>query len=549
MLLVYSAQYGGLSMYRYVNKYILKYKLSLFVLILLGGITSILSLIKPYILSKFIDMLINSSISVNIYKFIFILFIIFILQIAVSYFNNLIMINIQMKSSFNIAFDVLEHLKKVPLSFINNMDMTYINQRVLTDSNELVSFVVNNLINSIINFFNLIITVIIMIKINLKLSLCLFLVIPIYFITYYLFKKKIYTYTHLVKEAQNIYFSKLNSQMNNIKLIKLNVCFDFFSNKVKTYFEKYFRINFKTSIFNTTFNSIGMFISNISTITLFFVGFLEIKTNHLSVGNFIAINNYFPMLLSNVQYFFDFGSSYQKSLVSYNRIKELMCIPLEFNGERILDSIESIELSGVSASYGKRTIINNFDYKFSKGHIYGILGCNGKGKTTLVNLIIGLNQDYSGNILYNNVKIEDLDLYYIRKNLFGITEQEPNLINDSIRNNITFGNSSLNDETIVKYISSLEISSFILDLPNKLDYEISDKNSNISGGEKQKISLLKAFVKNPNIIILDEPTSALDINSISLLKDYLCKIKNDKIIIVITHDNEFIDVCDEKIYL
>ncbi|MPN30036.1 hypothetical protein SDC9_177493 [bioreactor metagenome] len=129
------------------------------------------------------------------------------------------------------------------------------------------------------------------------------------------------------------------------------------------------------------------------------------------------------------------------------------------------------------------------------------MGCNGKGKTTLVNLIIGLNQDYSGNIFYNNVNIEDLDLYYMRKNLFGITEQEPNLINDSIRNNLTFGDSSLSDETIKKYISNLGISSFILDLPNKLDYEISDKNSNISGGEKQKISLLKAFVKNPDIII------------------------------------------------
>ncbi|WP_288228261.1 ATP-binding cassette domain-containing protein [uncultured Clostridium sp.] len=323
----------------------------------------------------------------------------------------------------------------------------------------------------------------------------------------------------------------------------MNSCFEFFSNSMKKAFKEYFKLNFKTSFHNINFNFIGLITSSISTILLCLMGFFEIKKGNLSVGKFIAINNFFPMLVNSIEYFFQLGSSYQKANASYQRIIEILQIDKEKNGLEKLDIIDNIRCENVSFSYnGCKNVIDKFTYEFKKGNIYCILGGNGKGKTTLINILTGLYQSFDGQVLYNDTNINSIDMYDLRHNKVSVSEQEPMLIQDSIENNITYDNKNIENKMIEHYINKFDLNKF------NLDYEINSGN-NISGGEKQKISLIKCFSKKSNLIILDEPSSALDSKSIEILKSELCELKKENIIIIITHNYSFEDICNYKICL
>ncbi|KGM95771.1 hypothetical protein Z968_08265, partial [Clostridium novyi A str. 4552] len=181
--------------------------------------------------------------------------------------------------------------------------------------------------------------------------------------------------------------------------------------------------------------------------------------------------------------------------------------------------------------------------------IYYIIGKNGSGKSTLIDLILGLYPNYEGEIYYNDINIKEIDIESVRKNLISVTEQEPNLINTTLIDNFTYGFSQYDLGEIEKYCKKLSIYEFIINLPNKFNFIIGDNSSKISGGEKQKISLIHSLIKKSNILILDEPTSALDKHSVNQLKDILQDIKTNKIIIIITHDNDLLDIADSVIEL
>lgn len=163
--------------------------------------------------------------------------------------------------------------------------------------------------------------------------------------------------------------------------------------------------------------------------------------------------------------------------------------------------------------------------------------------------MIGLLQNYNGDIFYDSKNIKTLDLYSIRKRLISITEQEPILMNDTIKNNITYGVNNYNIDDIVYFCKSLNVDDFINNLPDKLNTIIDEKSSTISGGEKQKISLVRTFIKNADLILLDEPTSALDQYSIDVLKNILINMKTNKIIIFITHNKSILNIADKIIKL
>ncbi|WP_283591224.1 MULTISPECIES: ATP-binding cassette domain-containing protein [Clostridium] len=453
------------------------------------------------------------------------------------------MINIVMKSVFDMIYDIFEHVKRIPLEVLNKFDSVYLNQRINSDSNEIISYMTNNFIGIILNSLNICIISTILLKISYKISVMLFFMIPVYLSIYFLFKNLLYKYNKKLKEVQNKYMSVLNSQITNVKLIKMNSCFEFFSNSMKKAFKEYFKLNFKTSFHNINFNFIGLITSSISTILLCLMGFFEIKKGNLSVGKFIAINNFFPMLVNSIEYFFQLGSSYQKANASYQRIIEILQIDKEKNGLEKLDIIDNIRCENVSFSYnGCKNVIDKFTYEFKKGNIYCILGGNGKGKTTLINILTGLYQSFDGQVLYNDTNINSIDMYDLRHNKVSVSEQEPMLIQDSIENNITYDNKNIENKMIEHYINKFDLNKF------NLDYEINSGN-NISGGEKQKISLIKCFSKKSNLIILDEPSSALDSKSIEILKSELCELKKENIIIIITHNYSFEDICNYKICL
>ncbi|MEG1255513.1 ABC transporter ATP-binding protein [Clostridium sp.] len=530
-------------MYKFVIQYFKKHIVKVIMLVILSLIISSINIINPYIISKYMDLLISNSQNLNISKFIFIVIIIYSLDMGVKYIKNIIMISLCNKTSFDMIYNIFEHIKRIPIENLRNMDMVYLNQRISTDTNEVIMFVLDNILNIVLNAISIIIVCIYILNINLKVGLILFSTIPMYFAIYFCNKNKLFLYNKEVKEAQSIYFSQLTDQLKNIRMIKLNSCFKFFSELMKNSFNEFYKINFKYSICNSNFNILGTVISNISNLLLFILGFYQIIQGNMTVGGFLAINNLFPLLVGKIDYFFSLGSSYQKASSSFYRIREILVLDEELNGFKNIKKIELIECKNVSYSFGEKVIIKNFNNKFKKGNIYKLCGENGKGKTTLINIICGIYQKYNGEIFYNELNTKELNMYNVRKLYISVSEQEPELLSDTILNNIVLGDKNVTEQCIFKYMDIFNVDH------SKLEYIVSKDNINLSGGEKQKISIIKCLCKNSDFIIFDEPTSALDTQSSNILKSLLVELKKDKIIILIAHGEFGCDIADEQIII
>jgi len=511
------------------------------------GVSWVIAMILPYLSGKYIDLLVHIKNKSDIYFYTKLILLLGILNCFVSYLKSIIYAKLNNKTVNCMNMYLIEHIKRLPVSFFKNTNSVYIVQRIMSDSNEIISFTINEVIALVMNIVTCMAAFMIMYKLNMKVASMLLIVIPVYLVIYKTFKNKLYLVRKNYLEKHNEFVSSMNQQLNKVMFIKFNSLFDFMENKIKVVFQEYFSHIVKFTKVTYLYGNIGQAVDSIANVLLFLYGGIEIYKGNLSVGEFTIINLYFNMAFEAIQYILKFGSTYQKSLVSYDRVNELLQIKEEINGYKELLDIKAIHLENVEFSYSeKQKILNDFNYNFEKGNIYSIKGVNGSGKSTLIKVILGIEQNYKGNIFFDESDLKDVNMYQLRKKTIGITEQEPTLLNDTLKNNLILNNSrAISDDEIMTYCKKLGLCNLIDSLEDGLETTIDENNSNISGGEKQKISIIKALLKKPNIIILDEPSSALDVNSINNLKDILFDLKENSIIIIISHDEKMLGFADK----
>ena len=216
---------------------------------------------------------------------------------------------------------------------------------------------------------------------------------------------------------------------------------------------------------------------------------------------------------------------------------------------KINNSISSIRLQNLSFRYPaeQKNILNNKNFIFKKNNIYAIKGPSGSGKTTLMNILLGIIDDYDGDIYINKINFKNVN----KKEWFSkvtIVPQNIFLNEDTLLNNIILGSSKINDKSIhkVKYAIKLSgLENFSKNLKKGIDTKIINNAKMISGGEKQRIAIARALFKKADVIFFDEPVNNLDILNIKYFINTISNIKKNKIIIIIAHQKELISFCDE----
>ncbi len=509
----------------------------------------VISISMPYLMGQFIDGLVYTKTLQVIIRFVLIIVTFSVLDVIITYIVTMLAVNFKTRIVYNINYRLIEYVKHLPLEFFDKVDSTYLNQRINQDSNQIVNFVYDNIFGFLVNIFTVIGLVVVIGRINFGVLVILLIIIPSYIICYYVFKPKLYNNSLELKENQNKFFARMNEQFKVVKQIKINVWFDEFGKRMDEKFEFVFKSTLKSTKTTFLYNNFLKIFRSLCTTFLIAYGGYEILNGKMTVGNFTMINSYLLMLLDTTGFYLKFGQYWQENLVCWNRINEILNIPKDINGVKRINQINKIKISKLNFSYSNdNEIIKDFSYELTKGNIYGIVGSNGIGKSTLIDLIAGLRYSYEGHIFYDEYNIKDLDMYFIRKNLISFVEQEPLLLQDSISNNITFGIDKYDNVYYEELCEKFKIKDLLSSKING-NIMVSENNSNISGGEKQKISIIKSLLKNPEILILDEPISALDTNSIQVLKEKLSDIKESKIIIVVSHNNKIMDIVDNVIQL
>ena len=481
--------------------------------------------------------LITILISAYIFKFLYFLF----LSLIENYITNNIQYNLSITLFDNFLKYSYEDFKKYKLSEINN---------TIFNESEVFHASLSNLIILISEIFLIFTVVAFLLFMNpfLVLSiLSIFLIGSLLFIFFILNKIKILGSIRLINAKSSI-DNILNTfaAFIDIKIINSS---SFFIKKYSNTFYKFINSN----RWHGTFLRLPrIWIEFLLVCTFVFIFFY--------INYYISdVESFFPIFSFMVVFSIRLLPSFNRILSSYQTIKynsasiDSLFSKINYKKNSYFNNttttnFDTVVLNNISFSYenNKTLIFDKFNYTFKKNKIIGIKGRSGKGKTTLLLLLLGLIKPNSGNILLNNSN--NINNFCDWINNFGYVSQEAVLIHDTIKNNILFGQSKkyFNQK---KYLSSIDFSLLSKIIEDKGEDAIIDNNNKLSSGQGQRVHLARAIYHSKDILILDEATNNLDKENETLFLEKLSFIKKNKIIVFVTHSDYVLSFCDEIINL
>lgn len=509
-------------------------------------LTSILNLFLPLIAGNFINKLISNPRMGIITQYCLVILILNLISYFLAYMIMRLNISIQINSTFNLNKNILQKIQRVSLLYLQNKDIAYMNQRINNDVNTMVIFVINVIKDVLVNMISLLFSISFLLRISELIFFVFFIVLILYILLYKTLKRRLLLLKKLVLERQSEYFSKLQEMLTYVKFTKIYNYTDFL---IKPLTKKNDELK-KTLLENQKYTYIltvsEQIIVMIFQICLYIIGGVQVINGKLSVGMFTIMSTYLGNVITSFKYFSTLYQQYLSAYVSYQRIIEFENLKDDNCGNMNIEDVEEIYLDNFSYTYNTQNkIIDNINYKFKVNEIYFISGKNGSGKTTLVNSILGLYSEYDGNILVDGYSIKNINMYSFREKFVSFIDQHGLLINSSIYENISL-NQNISIKTIETYLLDFGLIKAYDEANEYLSKNINELSSNLSGGECQKICLIREFLRNKKVMIFDEPTSYLDVYSKNVFIKYVRNLKENHIVIIISHDEELFQKIDGK---
>lgn len=509
-------------------------------------LTSILNLFLPLIAGNFINKLISNPRMGIITQYCLVILILNLISYFLAYMIMRLNISIQINSTFFINKNILQKIQRVSLLYLQNKDIAYMNQRINNDVNTMVIFVINVIKDVLVNMISLLFSISFLFRISELIFFVFFIVLILYILLYKTLKRRLLLLKKLVLERQSEYFSKLQEMLTYVKFTKIYNYTDFL---IKPLTKKNDELK-KTLLENQKYTYIltvsEQIIVMIFQICLYIIGGVQVINGKLSVGMFTIMSTYLGNVITSFKYFSTLYQQYLSAYVSYQRIIEFENLKDDNCGNMNIEDVEEIFLDNFSYTYNTQNkIIDNINYKFKVNEIYFISGKNGSGKTTLVNSILGLYSEYDGNILVDGYSIKNINMYSFREKFVSFIDQHGLLINSSIYENISL-NQNISIKTIETYLLDFGLIKAYDEANEYLSKNINELSSNLSGGECQKICLIREFLRNKKVMIFDEPTSYLDVYSKNVFIKYVRNLKENHIVIIISHDEELFQKIDGK---
>lgn len=522
-------------MIKFVIKYFKLYKKSFILCILVTLSLTAITIINPFFLGKLIDVFtIDSSINDKLVSLRFITIILiclFILSLVLSYLVSYLSEVLKYKIYYSILNDIIHYIQKISFTTIKQRNTTELIQQLDSDVFNMVTFFMQHCVNLIVNIIIMLVIILFVFKISLQIALFIICALPIYGVIYFCLKDKLFNTVLSLKRYQNSFYSSLYKQIDNLKFIKINVLYKFLEKDFNCKFVELLKGLKKYVTYQFLFNGIGKSLCSFMNIIIIIIGGFQIIHGSLTIGMFSILSAYTSYLLDSLTYILSFSNEYQNCKASYSRIYSITKNQIQNNGDVIIDNINDIKIKQLQFSFADGNYYDKISsFNFKKNNIYLLKGNNGKGKSTLINLIVGLYDNYKGVIEYNGVNINDIDLIYLRQNYISVVEQEPFILEDNLINNIRFDNNKIEIKDIRHYCLLFGIEKLLNNNSLSID--------NLSSGQKQKIAIIRSFVSKKDVLIFDEPTSSLDFKSFDVFVQELEKFKKDRIIIIITHDEK-----------
>ncbi len=296
--------------------------------------------------------------------------------------------------------------------------------------------------------------------------------------------------------------------------------------------------NLKVQKLLATLNPILMIVMNASVIAIILIGGFQVEAKAMMVGDVMAAVTYITQILMSVMMVGMMFQQVSRATASIKRIREILDTePAVSNKENAVEfegnaAIEFRNVSFYYPGFSGKPVLKDVDLKIEKGQMVAILGATGCGKTSLVNLIPRFYDATSGEVLIGGVDVKDMDINSLRSRI-GVVLQKSELFSGTVTENIKWGNADATDEEIKSAATIAQADNFIMGFNDDYNTMITEKGSSLSGGQKQRMSIARAIVKHPDILIFDDSTSALDLSTEAALHKALRENLNDVTIVMI----------------
>ncbi len=527
------------KLFKRLLKYIKSYRYIFVISIISVFGLSVFGALRPVVLEKIVDENLTASNYDFFLEYIILMVALLVLEVASNYsfiFNAGLLGQSVVK---DIRVKLFDHIQDFKMKYYDKSSVGILITRTVTDMERIADIFGQGLFMIISDILKMLIVAIVMIYMNWELSLIVFLSLPFILLATKIFQK----YMKLAFDEVRNEVANLNSFVQE-RVTGMNVLQLFAREKIEL--EKFKQINerhkkawLKTVWYNSIFFPVAEIFSSLTLgLVVWYGGMNTILDNTASIGELTAFIMMIPMLFRPLNQIANKFNTLLMGMVAAERVFNILDTDsvIQDRGSKNADIIDGkIKYENVNFSYNEgEKIIEDLNLEINPGSKNAIVGATGSGKSTIIKLLNRFYELDSGSIYIDNINIKDYSISSLRRNI-AFVSQDVHLFSDTILNNITLQNNNISFLRVKDAAKEIEIDDFISSLPNGYNYNVKERGVGLSTGQRQLISFLRAYIKNPQILVLDEATSSIDTDSELLIQKAIEKITKNRTSIIIAH--------------
>lgn len=428
----------------------------------------------------------------------------------------------------------------LPMSFFQKEKTGVLMARITNDVNILKGMVSNAVTNVLRDVFTILGLVCVIFYMDWKLAMGAFLVLPAAFYPIVVFGRKVRRFSTGTQEAMADINAFLHETFSGSKIVKIFTMEELEKERFERKTEKLFGVEMKKVMFKALSSPVMEFLGGIGIAFIIWFGGSRVISGESTPGTFFSFLTAVMMLYAPVKKLSKLNNTVQEGLAAVTRIYDILEEPpeiMEKESPQDLDrSVFDVRFEKVDFSYksDEPPVLKDIDIHVEPGDVLALVGMSGGGKTSLVNLIPRFYESTEGRVLVGGRDVKDLSVKSLRRHI-SIVTQEPILFNESVKDNIRYGRLDATDAEIEEAARAAYAYNFVKSFPKGFDTVIGELGNRLSGGEKQRICIARALLKDAPVLILDEATSALDAESEQVVQKALANLMKGRTTFVIAH--------------